>query len=43
MKMTFLMVMIVTVISGCGTIGGAMQGAGEDLNRAGGYMRGMGK
>jgi len=28
---------------GCGTLGGAMQGAGEDLNKAGGYIRNAGK
>lgn len=31
------------VLSGCGTLGGAMQGAGEDLNRAGDYIRKAGK
>lgn len=34
-------VMVVTssVLTGCGTIGGAVQGAGEDLTRAGGWIR----
>ena len=27
------------VLSGCGTVGGAMQGAGEDLSRAGEWVR----
>jgi predicted small secreted protein len=30
-------------LTACGTLGGAMQGAGEDLNRAGGYVRSVGK
>lgn len=28
-----------TVLSGCGTVGGAVQGAGEDLSRAGEWIR----
>lgn len=27
------------VLTGCGTVGGAMQGAGEDLSRAGEWIR----
>lgn len=30
-------------LTACSTIGGAMQGAGEDLNRAGEYVRSVGK
>jgi predicted small secreted protein len=33
----------VVVLTGCGTLGGAMSGAGDDLNRAGEYIRGVGK
>jgi predicted small secreted protein len=33
----------VVVLTGCGTLGGAMSGAGEDLNRAGEYIRSVGK
>ena len=33
----------VVVLTGCGTLGGAMYGAGDDLNRAGEYIRGVGK
>lgn len=33
----------ILVLSGCGTLGGAMQGAGEDLNRAGDYIKKVGK
>jgi predicted small secreted protein len=33
-------VILVSVVStGCGTMGGAMQGAGEDLQRAGEWVR----
>jgi predicted small secreted protein len=31
------------ILAGCGTIGGAMQGAGEDLTTAGQYIRSVGK
>lgn len=34
-----VMVMTSSVLTGCGTIGGAVQGAGEDLSRAGGWIR----
>ena len=30
-------------ITGCGTIGGAVDGAGDDLNRAGKYIKDIGK
>ena len=30
-------------ITGCGTIGGAVDGAGDDLNRAGKYIKNIGK
>ena len=42
--MKILIALSVTVLlSACGTFGGAMQGAGEDLNRAGEYIRNVGK
>jgi predicted small secreted protein len=31
------------LVLGCSTLGGAMQGAGEDLGRAGEYVRGIGR
>lgn len=34
-----IMIMTSSVLTGCGTIGGAVQGAGEDLTRAGGWIR----
>lgn len=42
MKYLFVMACIVSLF-GCGTVGGAMQGAGEDLNRAGNYVKSVGK
>ena len=39
MKSMVLAVMITMVLTGCGTMGGAMQGAGEDLQRAGEWVR----
>jgi len=36
---TSVLVMTSSVLTGCGTIGGAVQGAGEDLTRAGGWIR----
>lgn len=42
--MKYIMVVFVSVVVvGCGTMGGAMQGAGEDLNKAGTYVRNVGK
>ena len=31
--------LIAVAASGCGTLGGAMEGAGQDLQRAGEYLR----
>ncbi len=42
MKYLFVMV-CVTMLSACGTIGGAMQGAGQDLNSAGTYVKNVGR
>lgn len=41
--MKYIMFILCTFLAACGTIGGAMQGAGEDLNKAGGYIREAGK
>lgn len=35
----FLAMMAVVCLTACGTIGGAMQGAGEDLSKAGEWIR----
>jgi predicted small secreted protein len=40
---TILVMICMMSLTACGTLGGAMQGAGEDLNRAGGYVRSVGK
>ena len=42
MKADFIM-SCVSVLNACGTVGGAMQGAGEDLNAAGTWVRSVGK
>jgi predicted small secreted protein len=42
MKYLFI-VLLSFSLSACGTLGGAMSGAGDDLNRAGEYIRGVGK
>jgi len=34
---------VLVVLTGCGTVGGAMQGAGQDLNQAGQYVKNVGK
>ena len=40
MKETFvIVVMIAAVLSACGTVGGAMSGAGQDLGKAGDWIR----
>ncbi len=36
---TFIAMMLVTVITGCGTVGGAVGGAGSDLQRAGEWIK----
>lgn len=42
MKYLFVMICAMSLV-GCGTVGGAMQGAGEDLGRAGNYVKNVGK
>jgi len=39
----YIMLILCTLITACGTVGGALQGASEDLNKAGGYIREAGK
>lgn len=42
--MKYIMILLMSLsITACGTLGGAMQGAGEDLNKAGSYIRSVGK
>lgn len=41
MKYLFVVISFIS-LAGCGTIGGAMLGAGEDLGRAGNYVKGVG-
>ena len=42
--MKYIMIMLLSLsLTACGTLGGAMQGAGEDLNTAGQYIRSVGK
>lgn len=38
MKMLFL-ILSTLLLTACGTLGGAVQGAGEDLSRAGEWIR----
>lgn len=40
---TLIAISLSVLLTACGTFGGAMQGAGEDLNRAGEYIRNVGK
>jgi len=42
MKSIFIMGVLV-VLTGCGTVGGTLQGAGQDLNQAGQYIKNVGK
>jgi predicted small secreted protein len=38
--MKFLSVLVLaTLLTGCGTVGGAVSGAGSDLNRAGEWIK----
>jgi len=34
---------VLFLLTGCGTLGGAVDGAGDDLNRAGKYIKNIGK
>ncbi len=37
--MRILIVMLVLALTGCGTVGGAISGAGTDLSRAGDWIK----
>ena len=39
MKNLIFVVLISTVLVGCGTLGGAVSGAGQDLTRAGEWIK----
>ena len=39
MKHLIFVVLVSTVLVGCGTIGGAVSGAGQDLTKAGDWIR----
>lgn len=39
MMKIFLAVIVVLGLTACGTLGGALQGAGEDLQKAGGWIK----
>ena len=41
MKSLFIMVVLAS-LTACGTVGGAMEGAGQDLNKAGQYIKKVG-
>lgn len=42
MRIVFVMFCF-AMLSACGTVGGAMQGAGQDLNAAGTYVKNVGR
>lgn len=40
MKKTFVIVAVIaSVLSACGTVGGAVSGAGQDLSKAGDWIK----
>jgi predicted small secreted protein len=39
---TVILSLVVMVLAACGTIGGAVEGAGQDLNKAGQYIKKVG-
>jgi predicted small secreted protein len=39
---TVILSLVVMMLTACGTIGGAVSGAGDDLNKAGNYIRKVG-
>ena len=42
--MKFIMILLCSLtLVGCGTLGGAVDGAGDDLKRAGKYVKSIGK
>lgn len=43
MKKYVLLILATLSLQACGTVGGAISGAGEDLKQAGDYIRTVGK
>lgn len=39
---TVILILAVMTLTACGTIGGAVSGAGEDLGKAGNYIKKVG-
>jgi predicted small secreted protein len=39
---TVILSLVVLMLTACGTLGGAVSGAGDDLNKAGNYIRKVG-
>jgi predicted small secreted protein len=39
MKKTLIVIVIASVLTACGTIGGAVSGAGQDLGKAGEWIK----
>jgi len=39
---TGILILVAVVLTACGTIGGAVEGAGQDLNKAGQYIKKVG-
>lgn len=37
-----ILILVAVVLTACGTIGGAVEGAGQDLNKAGQYIKKVG-
>lgn len=42
MKHLVVVLAVVSVLTGCGTIGGAVSGAGQDLTKAGNWIKDKG-
>lgn len=40
-RLVFFTLMMSSLLAGCGTIGGMVDGAGEDLNRAGKWIKNL--
>jgi hypothetical protein len=39
---TVILSLVVMALTACGTVGGAIEGAGQDLNKAGQYIKKVG-
>jgi predicted small secreted protein len=37
-----ILILVTVMLTACGTIGGAVEGAGQDLNKAGQYIKKVG-